>query len=129
MKVLLTGGEGYIGTVLGPLLMERGHDVTVYDTGYPPGRLALRRGRRCASLAQARHPSSPSPADLEGFDAIIHLADLSNDPVGELNPELTFDINHRSTVRFAEMAKAAGVERFVYSSSCSVYGASGADER
>ncbi len=126
MKVLLTGGEGYIGTVLGPLLMERGHEVTVYDTGYH--RVGwLYDGVDAAPRWRKLDTRLAGPADLEGFDAIVHLADLSNDPVGELNPDLTFDINHRSTVRFAEMAKAAGVGRFVYSSSCSVYGASGAD--
>ncbi len=126
MKVLLTGGEGYIGTVLGPLLLERGHDVTVYDTGYH--RVGwLYDGVEAAPQWRKLDTRLTQPGDLEGFEAIVHLADLSNDPVGELNPELTFDINHRSTVRFAEMAKAAGVERFVYSSSCSVYGASGAE--
>jgi nucleoside-diphosphate-sugar epimerase len=126
MKVLLTGGEGYIGTVLGPLLLAAGHDVTVYDTGYH--RVGwMYDGVDAAPRWRKLDTRLASPADLEGFDAVVHLADLSNDPVGELDPELTFDINHRSTVRFAEMAKAAGVERFVYSSSCSVYGASGAD--
>ncbi len=126
MKVLLTGGEGYIGTVLGPLLLERGHDVTVYDTGFH--RVGwLYDGVEAAPQWRKLDTRIASPADLEGFDAIVHLADLSNDPVGELDPELTFEINHRSTIRFAEMAKQAGIERFVYSSSCSVYGASGAE--
>jgi nucleoside-diphosphate-sugar epimerase len=127
VKVLLTGGDGYIGTVLGPRLMERGHDVTVYDAGYHrvgwlyDGVDDAPRWKRLDS----RHLAT---TDIEGFDAVIHLADLSNDPVGELDPELTFDINHRATIRLAQMAKQAGVERFVYSSSCSVYGASGEDE-
>lgn len=127
MKVLLTGGEGYIGTVLGPLLMQAGHDVTVYDTGFH--RVGwLYDGIDAAPQWRKIDTRISTPDQLEGFDAIVHLADLSNDPVGELNPELTFDINHASTIRFAEMAKTAGVERFVYSSSCSVYGASGADD-
>ena len=126
MNVLLTGGEGYIGTVLGPLLMDAGHDVTVYDTGFH--RVGwLYDGVDSAPKWKKLDTRLASPADLEGFDTIVHLADLSNDPVGELNPELTFEINHKATIRFAEMAKAAGVKRFVYSSSCSVYGASGAD--
>ena len=126
MKVLLTGGEGYIGTVLGPVLLDAGHDVTVYDAGYH--RVGwLYDGVESSPRWKKLDTRLAGPEDLEGFEAVIHLADLSNDPVGELDPELTFDINHRSTVRFAEMAKAAGVERFVYSSSCSVYGASGAD--
>jgi nucleoside-diphosphate-sugar epimerase len=127
MKVLLTGGEGYIGTVLGPLLVEAGHDVAVYDAGYHrvgwlyDGITSAPEWRRL----DTRHLAL---ADLEGFEAVIHLADLSNDPVGELNPELTFDINHRATIELARLAKRVGVERFVYSSSCSVYGASGEDE-
>jgi nucleoside-diphosphate-sugar epimerase len=127
VKVLLTGGEGYIGTVLGPELLADGHDVVVYDTGFHrvgwlyDGVTAAPRWHRL----DTRHLTA---ADLEGFGAVVHLADLSNDPVGELNAELTFDINHRATVALAQLAKQAGVERFVYSSSCSVYGASGEDD-
>lgn len=124
MNVLLTGGEGYIGSVLGPMLLDAGHDVHVYDTGYHrAGWLydgldgAPRWTRLDTRLTDARH--------LEGFDAIVHLADLSNDPVGELNPDITYQINHAATVRLAHLAKEAGVGRFVYASSCSVYGASG----
>ncbi len=126
MKVLLTGGEGYIGTQLGPLLLERGHDVHVYDTGYH--RVGwLYDGVEAAPQWKRLDTRITEPRHIEGFDAIIHLADLSNDPVGELDPELTFKINHEATVRLAGMAKQAGVERFVYASSCSVYGASGGD--
>lgn len=127
MKVLLTGGEGYIGTVLGPQLLADGHDVTVYDAGYH--RVGwLYDGVDAAPKWKRLDTRHLKAGDLEGFDAVIHLADLSNDPVGELDPDLTFDINHRATVQLAQLAKAAGVERFVYSSSCSVYGASGEDE-
>lgn len=127
MKVLLTGGEGYIGTVLSPLLMAAGHDVTVYDTGFH--RVGwLYDGVDAAPRWKKIDTRITTPDQLEGFEAIIHLADLSNDPVGELDPELTFEINHKATIRFAEMAKAAGITRFVYSSSCSVYGASGAED-
>lgn len=122
MKVLLTGGDGYIGAVLGSMLIEAGHDVHVYDTGYHRVgwmydgiESAPRWTRLDTRLIQARH--------LDGFDAVLHLADLSNDPVGELDPENTYAINHAATVRLATLAKQGGVSRFVYSSSCSVYGA------
>lgn len=127
MKILLTGGEGYIGTVLGPILLDAGHDVMVYDAGFHRAGW-LYDGVDAAPHWRRLDSRRLSAADIEGFDAIVHLADLSNDPVGELAPELTFEINHRATVRLAEIAKAVGVERFIYSSSCSVYGASGEDE-
>lgn len=126
MKVLLTGGEGYIGAVLGPLLLDNGHEVVSYDTGYH--RVGwLYDEVKAAPQWRRGDTRDITAADLEGFDAIAHLADLSNDPVGELDPEVTYDINHAATVRLAEMAKQAGIERFVYSSSCSVYGASGSE--
>lgn len=123
MKVLLTGGEGYIGSVLGPLLLERGHDVTVYDTGYHRAGW-LFDGVDSAPAWSRLDTRLTEPDHLEGFEAVVHLADISNDPVGELNPDVTYDINHLATVRLAELARSAGVERFVYASSCSVYGAS-----
>lgn len=126
MRVLLTGGEGYIGSVLASMLLEAGHEVLVYDTGYHRAgwlydgiETAPRWRRLDTRLTEARH--------LEGFDAVLHLADLSNDPVSELNPEITYAINHQATVRLAKLAKQAGIERFVYASSCSVYGASGGE--
>lgn len=126
MRVLLTGGEGYIGTVLGPLLLDAGHEVTVYDTGYHRAGW-LYDGVDGSPAWSRRDTRLTEPADLEGFDALVHLADISNDPVGELNPDVTYEINHQATVRLAELAKTAGVERFVYASSCSVYGASGGE--
>lgn len=124
MKVLVTGTEGYIGCRLAPYLVARGHEVVGMDTGY------YRDGWLYS--APQRMPLSPktiikdlrsiTPQDLEGFDAVVHLAELSNDPLGENNPEITMDINHRGSVLIAELAKAAGVRRFVYASSCSVYG-------
>ncbi|MCC6365706.1 MAG: NAD(P)-dependent oxidoreductase [Bryobacterales bacterium] len=124
MRILLTGHKGYIGAVAGPILQSAGHEVAGMDTdlfagcdfGEVPQIPEVRKDIR--DLAQA---------DLEGFDAVLHLAALSNDPLGNLDPGLTYDINHRASVRLAELAKAAGVRRFVFSSSCSTYGAAGDD--
>jgi nucleoside-diphosphate-sugar epimerase len=124
MRVLLTGNEGYIGTILVPMLRAAGHDVVGLDSGL---------FREC-SIA----PVPPVPTlrkdireveagDLAGLDAVIHLAGLSNDPLGDLNPILTYEINHLATVRLAVLAKAVGVARFLYASTCSVYGAAGDD--
>lgn len=124
MKVLLTGHLGYIGTILGPMLHEAGHDVVGLDTdlfasgdfGAPP----------------AQFPALPFdvrdvPGEaLRGFDAVIHLAGISNDPLGDFNAQCTYDINHEASARLARLAKAAGVKRFLYASSCSLYGAAGA---
>jgi nucleoside-diphosphate-sugar epimerase len=122
VKILLTGHHGYIGSVTGPLLRAAGHDVTGLDTffyegcdlrdevdGSPSQKLDLRDADACA---------------LAGQDAVVHLAALSNDPLGDLSPELTKEINFEATVRLARAAKEAGVGRFVFSSSCSMYGAS-----
>jgi len=123
MRVLLTGHTGYIGTVLTPLLIEAGHEVVGLDTGLfkdctlgelPPPVDLLDRDLRDVSVA-----------DLEGFEAVVHLGGLSNDPLGDLAPELTEDINHLASVRLAQAARQAGVSRFVFSSSCSTYGAAG----
>ncbi len=123
MKVLVTGSDGYIGTVMCPYLMDRGFDVVGLDTGFH--RVGwLYNGVRQMPATINKDTRNVTEADLAGFDAVIHLADLSNDPVGHLNPRLTFDINHKGTMNLAAKAKAAGVKRFVYSSSCSVYGAS-----
>jgi nucleoside-diphosphate-sugar epimerase len=121
MKVLVTGHEGYIGSVLCPLLVARGHTVVGLDIGYfsdyaflPPEGDVPRRRRDVRDL---------TAEDLAGIDAVIHLAALSNDPMGQLDPSLTAEINHRGSVRLAELARRAGVTRFVFSSSCSTYGA------
>ncbi len=123
MRLLVTGHLGYIGTVLMPRLIEAGHDVVGMDSDLY---------RRCTfgrELPQVRtivkDIRDAEIADLEGYDAVLHLAALSNDPLGNLNPEVTFDINHRGTVRLAELAKRAGVPRFLFSSSCSNYGQAG----
>ncbi len=123
---MVTGHDGYIGTVLVPMLIEGGHHVVGLDSGLfrscgfgpePPAVEEL--------LIDIR---DVEPRHFEGIDVVMHLAGLSNDPSGDLNPEATDDINHRATIRVAEAAKAAGVERFLFSSSCSIYGAQGDDE-
>ncbi|WP_394429459.1 NAD-dependent epimerase/dehydratase family protein [Streptomyces sp. SGAir0957] len=126
MRVLLTGHQGYLGTVMAPVLKAAGHDVVGLDAGLfadcvlgptpddPPGqRVDLRD-------VTAEH--------VAGVDAVIHLAALSNDPLGALAPQLTYDINHHASVRLARLAREAGVRRFLYASTCSVYGAAGGDE-
>jgi nucleoside-diphosphate-sugar epimerase len=125
MRVLVTGHNGYIGCILVPLLQRAGHDVVgldnyLYETCTygddvvdPP---ALRKDVRDVDVQ-----------DLEGFEAVIHLAAISNDPVGDLAPDTTYEINHRAASRLAALSKDAGVTRFLFSSSCSLYGAAGDD--
>ena len=123
MKVLVTGHDGYIGAVLTGVFDEAGHQVVGLDSGLFDG----------CSFAGGPEPIESITMDirdvtaehLAGFDAVVHLAALSNDPVGDLNPDATLDINHRATVSLALAAKEAGVERFLFSSSCSLYGAQG----
>lgn len=126
MRVLVTGHEGYIGTVLTPLLAAEGHDVTGLDSClFTRGTLGPLPAEIPSILADIRDVTVDQ---LKGFDAIIHLAGISNDPLGDLNPQCTYDINHAASVRLAERAKAAGVPRFLYASSCSLYGAARALE-
>ena len=123
MKVLLTGHEGYIGAVARELLLSAGHQVVGLDTDLFGG---CDFGNATPAFPEIRKDiRDVNREDLEGFDAIVHLAALSNDPLGNLDPNLTYDINHRAAVRLAELAKRAGVKRFVFSSSCSTYGAAG----
>ncbi len=124
LKILIAGNEGYIGSRLSPWLSSRGHRVSGLDTGF------YRDG--CLYQDPIEMPYAPStyfrdiravtPHDLEGFDGVVHLGELSNDPLGQNNPALTFRINHEGSVKLATAAKSAGVRRFVYASSCSVYG-------
>ena len=126
MRVLVTGSDGYIGAILGPDLMKRGFDVVGCDTGYysagwlypspDPVPMSIRRDIRAIRAE-----------DLTGFDAVVHLAELSNDPLGQHDPEITYKINHEGTLSLARAARAAGIRRFVYTSSCSVYGAANGD--
>jgi nucleoside-diphosphate-sugar epimerase len=123
--VLVTGSAGYVGAVMCPLLGAAGHDVAGLDTGFYDGcdfGSYVREPRRLAIDVR-----DVTPADLEGFEAVVHLAALSNDPLGDLSPDLTYDINHHATVSLARAAKLAGVSRFVFASSCSMYGASDGD--
>src|SRR5271170_723789 len=121
MRVLVTGHQGYIGAVMAPLLARAGHEVVGLDSGlftsctFGPEPMEFPTLRQDIRDVQIE--------DLKGFEAVIHLAGLSNDPLGDLNPELTYDINHLASVRLAELAKQAGVSRFLFSSSCSIYGA------
>ena len=126
MRVLITGHDGYIGTILTPMLVEAGHDVVGLDTLlYADGTFGPQPPRIEAIHKDLR---DVGPDDLDGFDAVLHLAAISNDPVGDLDPEVTYEINHRASVRLAQAAKAAGVSRFVFSSSCSLYGAASSDD-
>ncbi len=123
MKVFVTGVEGYIGSLLAPMLLERGHEVVGTDTGYyRDGWLYSEMGIKRFPLFLNRDLRRITEDDLRGFDAVVHLAELSNDPLGQNKPEITFQINHQGSVALARKAKAVGVERFVYTSSCSVYG-------
>ena len=125
MKVFLTGHLGYIGTVMTPILLRAGHDVTGCDTDLY-SRCTYEAGGTIEPVRSLdKDVRDLTPRDLEGFDAVIHLAALSNDPLGNLNPDLTFAINHHGSVHLAEVAKAAGVGRFVFASSCSNYGLAG----
>jgi nucleoside-diphosphate-sugar epimerase len=126
MRVLVTGHGGYIGAVMTRVLDAAGLDVVGTDSGlfegcnfghYEPPRQVIERDLRDLEVS-----------DLDGFDAVVHLAAISNDPLGDLNPGCTWDINHKASVRLAEVAKRAGVSRFLYSSSCSVYGAASPDD-
>jgi len=126
LRVLVTGYHGYIGCVLVPALRRHNHEVVGMDSrlfrgcelgdGTPPGIAVLHRDIR-----------DVGPRDFEGFGAVLHLAGISNDPLGDLNPACTYEINHEATVALARRAKEAGVSRFIFSSSCSLYGASGSD--
>jgi nucleoside-diphosphate-sugar epimerase len=126
MRILVTGDKGYIGTVLVPMLISAGHEVVGLDSDLYA---------RCTFGDSL--PDNPSirkdlrdveAKDVEGFDAVMHLAALSNDPLGNLNPNLTYDINHHASVRLAKLAKQVGVPRYIFSSSCSTYGAAEGDQ-
>ncbi len=121
MKILVTGAGGYIGSQLVTVLRKREHVVTGLDTGFfDDGWLYGPSEQKNNTQADIR--DAKLIENLRGFDACIHLGELSNDPLGTLNPEITYEINHHGSVRLAKLCKQAGIPRFVYSSSCSVYG-------
>ena len=123
MRVFVTGVDGYIGAVLAPYLLSHGMEVVGLDTGY------YRDGWLYAAAAGAtpftlnKDLRSITAADLAGCEAVVHLAELSNDPLGQNNPAVTYQINHQGSLALAQRALRAGIRRFVYTSSCSVYGA------
>ncbi|MGF1480867.1 MAG: NAD-dependent epimerase/dehydratase family protein [Cyanophyceae cyanobacterium] len=121
MKVLVTGTEGYLGSLLAPLLMQHGHEIIGVDTGYYKAGW-LYNATELTPKTLNKDLRHITPEDLQGVEAVVHMAELSNDPAGQLAPHITYEINHQGSVRLAKMAKAAGVRRFVYMSSCSVYG-------
>jgi nucleoside-diphosphate-sugar epimerase len=123
MRILLTGHKGYIGAVAAEVLKSSGHHVVGLDTDFFEG---CDFGPPAQEIPEIRKDLRDiKKEDLNGFDAVLHFAALSNDPIGNLDPTLTYDINHKASVRLAELAKASGVTRFVFSSSCSTYGAAG----
>src|SRR2546426_2473239 len=125
MRVLVTGNLGYIGTVLTPMLVRAGHEVVGLDSDLYARCTFSDGGEICRVPTIRKDTRDVEVRDLIGFDAVLHLAALSNDPLGNLKPELTDDINHRASVRLANFAKKAGVPRFVFASSCSNYGQAG----
>ena len=125
MRVLVTGHNGYIGTVLVPMLLERGHQVAGLDTNYFASCLFTGSLPEVPQLQKDIRDLAAD--DVRGFDAVIHLAGLSNDPLGDYKPNLTEEINEQAAVHLARLAKAAGARRFLFASSCSNYGAGGLD--
>lgn len=123
MRVLITGHNGYIGSVLTPLVRAAGHDVVGLDTFLFEGATFGENGAQVDALRMDLRDVEVD--DLRGFDAVMHLAALSNDPLGNVNPQLTYDINHLGSVRLARLAKEAGVGRLIFASSCSLYGVAG----
>src|SRR3989442_5310192 len=123
MRILITGHKGYIGTVMAPLLADAGHEVVGLDSDLFEKCTFGEAPREFPSVRKDLR--DVQAADLKGFNAVIHLAGLSNDPLGNLNPNLTYDINYHGSVRLARLAKEVGVKRYLFSSSCSTYGAAG----
>ena len=124
MRILLTGHDGYIGHVLAPMLLERGHQVTGLDSYLYEG-CGFATQQSLAISVIRKDIRAVQLEELRGFDGVAHLAGISNDPLGDLAPQTTYSINHAASVRLARLAKQAGVPRFVFSSSCSNYGAAG----
>src|SRR5882762_1771071 len=126
-RILVTGTEGYLGSLLAPELMRQGYEVIGLDTGFYKERAFYRAGGT-TPLTLAKDLRHVGVEDLKNVDAVVHMAELSNDPAGQLAPTITYEINHKGSVRLAELARKAGVKRFVYMSSCSVYGVAESDD-
>src|SRR5712692_2130966 len=125
MRVLVTGTDGYIGTVLASFLLKRGYDVVGLDTGFYRDAWLYNNGVSALPSVKNKDLRRMTADDVAGMDAVVHLAELSNDPLGQLSPHITYAINHQGSVVLAQLCKAVGVPRFVYTSSCSVYGIGG----
>ncbi len=125
MQVFVTGVNGYIGSVLSAYLLERGMRVIGLDTGYYRDGWLYSDDRRLPAQPYTLNKDlrAVTESDLQGCDAVVHLAELSNDPLGQNNPSVTHEINHKGSVALAEIARRCGIHRFIYTSSCSVYGA------
>jgi nucleoside-diphosphate-sugar epimerase len=128
MRVLVTGTDGYIGVVLAPFLLARGYDVVGLDTGFYRDAWLYNNGVTTLPPVKNKDLRRLTVDDVAGMDAVVHLAELSNDPLGQLSPHITYAINHQGSVTLARLCKEAGVPRFVYTSSCSVYGVGGGGE-
>ena len=127
MRILVTGTDGYLGCLLGPRLLQDGHEVMGVDAGYYRSGW-LYNGVKVLVQTSSKDIRQITPEDLKEIDAVVHLSELSNDPLGELVPRATYAINHAGSVRLARLARDHGVKRFVYMSSCSVYGAAEEEE-
>jgi len=121
MRVCVTGSDGYLGSLLTPELLRRDYEVIGFDTGFYKDRMLYRPGTN-VPFTIVKDLRKVEASDLKGVDAVVHMAELSNDPAGQLAPHITYEINHKGSIRLAEEARKAGVKRFVYMSSCSVYG-------
>ena len=126
MRIFVTGTEGYLGSLLTAELVRRSYEIIGLDTGFYKERMLYRDGG-LTPVTLAKDLRRIELDDLKGVDAVVHMAELSNDPVGQLAPHITYEINHKGSVRLAELARKAGVQRFVYMSSCSVYGVADGD--
>src|SRR6266478_10093224 len=126
MRVCVTGNDGYLGSLLTPELLKKGHEVIGLDTGFYKERMLFRPGSN-EPFTLVKDLRQVEAKDLHGVEAVVHMAELSNDPASQLAPHITYEINHKGSVRLAELAKRAGIRRFVYMSSCSVYGVADKD--
>jgi nucleoside-diphosphate-sugar epimerase len=125
MRVLVTGNRGYVGTILTSILAREGFEVVGLDSGFFEECVFGKQETTVVKNQISKDVRDITPSDLKGVDAVLHLAALSNDPLSDLNPDITYQINHQASVKVARVAKDAGVQKFVFASSCSVYGSAG----